>query len=95
MFFCSTGEKWRRRRKMLTPTFHFSILNSFVDVYNEHALQLRDHFMKKAIDGTSFDVYPFIGCSALDIICESAMGVSVGAQKSNDSDYVKAVKRYS
>ena len=33
----STAEKWKIRRRLITPTFHFKILNSFIQVLQEQS----------------------------------------------------------
>lgn len=79
---------------MLTPTFHFSILSSFVDVYNRQSNILIKQ-LKPLVDQSSpFDIFPYIGRCALDIIGETAMGNTINAQMNLKSDYVQAVKKY-
>lgn len=79
---------------MLTPAFHFSILNHFIDVFNRQSLILVDELSKLANQNVSLDIFPFMGRCALDIICESAMGVTVNAQRNHRSEYVLAVNKY-
>ncbi|ELK37959.1 Cytochrome P450 4V2 [Myotis davidii] len=64
----STGNKWRSRRKMLTPTFHFTILEDFLDVMNEQANILVNK-LEKHVDGEKFNCFFYITLCALDIIC--------------------------
>ncbi|XP_055061631.2 cytochrome P450 4V8 isoform X2 [Misgurnus anguillicaudatus] len=90
----STGDKWRRRRKMLTPTFHFSILTEFLEVMNEQAEVLIEKLEKHAGKGP-FNCFNHITLCALDIICETAMGKKIYAQSNYDSDYVRCVYRMS
>ncbi|NXH16658.1 CP4V2 protein, partial [Bucco capensis] len=90
----STGDKWRSRRKMITPTFHFSILTDFLEVMNEQGDILLQK-LEKHVDKGPFDVFLDITLCALDIICETAMGKNVGAQENKDSEYVRAVYRMS
>ena len=33
----SDGPKWERNRRLLTPAFHFNILNSYFKIYNNVA----------------------------------------------------------
>ncbi|XP_010142523.1 PREDICTED: cytochrome P450 4V2 [Buceros rhinoceros silvestris] len=90
----STGDKWRSRRKMITPTFHFEILTDFLEVMNEQGSILLEK-LEKHVDKEPFNVFLDITLCALDIICETAMGKNVGAQENKDSEYVRAVYRMS
>lgn len=63
----STGQKWFTRRKVITPTFHFKILEQFVEVFDKHSTIFVNNLSK--LKGQSFDIFPLITLSALDVIC--------------------------
>ncbi|XP_013913094.1 PREDICTED: cytochrome P450 4V2 [Thamnophis sirtalis] len=90
----STGKKWHSRRKMLTPTFHFTILVDFLEVMIEQANILVQN-LEKHLDKDPFNCSLYIALCTLDVICETAMGKNIGAQKNKNSDYVKAVQNMS
>ncbi|XP_041778262.1 cytochrome P450 4d2-like [Anopheles merus] len=91
----SSGEKWFHRRKIITPTFHFKILESFVTVFNREAELLIEKLGQNADAGREFDIYEPISLYALDSICETSMGVEINAQHNPENQYVRDVKRMS
>ncbi|GFR15369.1 cytochrome P450 4V2 [Trichonephila clavata] len=88
----SHGSKWKSRRKLLTPSFHFEILKDFLPVFNEQSKVLVKRLRKETEMDSTDIVMPITLCS-LDIMCETTLGVSVGAQENTDSPYVKSVTR--
>ena len=63
-----SGLKWRQHRKILTPTFHFKILEEFIDVFDTNGAIMADKLTKE-VNGPGFDVYKYVTLCALDIIC--------------------------
>ncbi|XP_072920641.1 cytochrome P450 4V7 [Hemitrygon akajei] len=90
----STGNKWRARRKLITPAFHFTILTEFVEVMIEQTNILLGKLEKKVGKGP-FNCFNDIALCALDIICETAMDKKVYAQSNSDSEYINAVYKMS
>ncbi|GMR45220.1 hypothetical protein PMAYCL1PPCAC_15415, partial [Pristionchus mayeri] len=85
------GEKWRGRRKMLTPTFHFSMLMGYIDIMNSHVKVLLNVLENHC--GKEFDINPFLKQCTLDIICDAAMGKDLDSLHQPDQPYVKAISK--
>ena len=106
----STGAKWIKRRKILTPAFHFSILEEFIEVFDSQTTVLVENLKK--FDSEVVDIFPFIASCALDVICgeknynlcfkkikliifiETAMGIKLNSQSDPDCQYLKNVNEY-
>ncbi|XP_073830965.1 cytochrome P450 4s3 [Musca autumnalis] len=86
------GDAWHTRRKFLTPAFHFRILSEFKEPMEENCRILSRRLDEK-LNGEAFDIYPYITLFALDVICETAMGIKKNAQMQSESDYVQAVQQ--
>ncbi|XP_015750059.1 PREDICTED: cytochrome P450 4c3-like [Acropora digitifera] len=74
----SGGSKWKTRRRQITPTFHFRILNNFIQVFEEQAVIMVSHLevaspvelvIKKKVKKGVFNIMPYISRCALDVIC--------------------------
>ena len=65
----SEGVKWFRRRKLLTPTFHFAILQNYMDTFNEQSLTLVKNMKKFADKPDPVNIYQHVTRCTLDIIC--------------------------
>lgn len=63
----ANGQKWHQRRKIITPAFHFKILEQFVDVMEKHG----EIFVEKLekIKNQDIDVFQIVSLYTLDVIC--------------------------
>lgn len=84
----SSNQKWFTRRRIITPTFHFKILEQFFEVFKKHNLMLMDKIEAKA-DGRAFDIFPLVTASVMNSLCETAMGCEI---ESENHEYFKATK---
>ena len=87
----SSGEKWRSHRKIIAPTFHINILKSFIGVFNQNSKNVVEK-MRPEI-GKTFDVHDYMSGVTVDILLETAMGITRTTQDDSGFDYAMAVMK--
>ncbi|XP_050665019.1 cytochrome P450 4C1-like isoform X1 [Leptidea sinapis] len=76
----SSGSKWHKRRKILTPAFHFDVLKSFARVFVESSrLMVNELIQQLQNEKDVLNVLPFISDFTLSTICETAMGTNLNS----------------
>ncbi|EGK97046.1 AGAP001076-PD [Anopheles gambiae str. PEST] len=87
----STGHKWRQHRKLIAPTFHLNVLKSFIDLFNENSRLVVKKMQKE--NGKVFDCHDYMSECTVEILLETAMGVSKKTQDQSGYDYAMAVMK--
>lgn len=85
----SSGIKWYKHRKMITPSFHFQILSQFLDTINDESNTFIKYLEKHAT-GKTFDIQDMVTLCTLDVICATAMGSKINALNDTNSELVKS-----
>lgn len=66
-FSPNLGSKWQKRRKILTPAFHFNVLREFSGIFDQEARRMvKDLQFHGQI---ALDLVPFITKYTLNAIC--------------------------
>ncbi|KAL7292865.1 hypothetical protein TKK_0013539 [Trichogramma kaykai] len=87
----STGEKWRQRRKILTPAFHFNILKKYMDITNENGIKFIEALKLEGKESVQ-NLVTLCSKYTLSIILESAMGINLEKlDKKTSEKYVQAL----
>lgn len=77
-WFCSVvahslGKKWHDRRKVITPAFHFNILEKFVEIFdrlgNSVVDKLKQHESNNEGMADDVEFYSIAVLYALDVMC--------------------------
>ncbi|XP_067627242.1 probable cytochrome P450 4e1 isoform X2 [Eurosta solidaginis] len=87
----ANGKHWLNHRKMITPSFHFAILQDFLKIMNETTDRFMELLNNYATKKDMFDFQEVVTRSTIDIICEAAMGVPVNAIQGPTSPIVPAI----
>ncbi|XP_058064864.1 probable cytochrome P450 4ac1, partial [Anopheles bellator] len=78
----SGGEKWLHRRRILTPAFHFNILNGFYRTFCEEIEKLTKLIDEQVEQGVSeIELQSTMSQYTLNTICETSMGVKLDAME--------------
>ncbi|XP_055920879.1 probable cytochrome P450 4ac1 [Eupeodes corollae] len=71
----STDKKWHGRRKLLTPAFHFNVLQSFIEIFKEESQKFLK-ILETNVD-KELSLVNVIPRFTLNTVCETAMGVKL------------------
>ncbi|XP_046488147.1 cytochrome P450 4g15 [Neodiprion pinetum] len=87
----STGQKWRAHRKLIAPTFHLNVLKSFIDLFNANSRAVVEKMRQE--QGKEFDCHDYMSECTVEILLETAMGVSKSTQDRSGFEYAIAVMK--
>ncbi|XP_046450536.1 cytochrome P450 4c3-like isoform X2 [Daphnia pulex] len=70
------GDKWRHRRRLLTPAFHFKILDGFISTFNEKSMAsaAKVEEILGTAESQEINICPIIVKLTFDALYETSMG---------------------
>ena len=74
------GKKWLRNRRLLTPAFHYSILNNYTSIYSTCAAVLVEKWKDSAERNMPVHVFHDISSMSLDIILQCSFSFKANFQ---------------
>ncbi|XP_028163543.1 cytochrome P450 4C1-like [Ostrinia furnacalis] len=81
---------WRRRRKILVPTFSPKIVETFVEVFSKQSEKLANILASSANIG-EVRMWTFLSTYTLDSVCETTMGVKINSLENPDTPFLVAM----
>lgn len=75
---------------MIAPTFHQSILKTFVPDFNRNANNLVE-LLRKEVVGRVCDIHDYMSSATVDVLLETVMGTKKTKEAKSSFHYAKAV----
>lgn len=87
----SSGDEWLRKRRLLTPAFHFDVLKNYVSTFNASAKTMHEKWRRLVAAGqTNLDMFNHVTLMTLDTLLKCAFSYHSNCQESS-SEYVSAI----
>ncbi|KAM6893584.1 cytochrome P450 4F3 isoform 2-T2 [Xenentodon cancila] len=91
----SNSEEWSRRRRLLTPAFHFDILKNYVATFNSSTDTMHGKWRRLVAEGsTNLEMFEHVTLMTLDSLLKCAFSHNSNCQESC-SEYVSAIMELS
>ncbi|XP_074596375.1 cytochrome P450 4C1-like [Brevipalpus obovatus] len=88
----STSTKWHARRKLITPAFHFDILDHFAPIMIEHSKDFHKFLIKSSgKDNNWISINHHLSSLTLEVLLETTMGLTGEDLEHLKPAYVDAV----
>ncbi|XP_040594995.1 cytochrome P450 4F5 isoform X1 [Mesocricetus auratus] len=89
--FLSSGDKWSRHRRLLTPAFHFDILKPYVKIFNKSVNIMHEKWKCLASEGSArLEMFENISLMTLDSLQKCLFGFDSNCQES-PSEYIATI----
>ncbi|XP_046450540.1 cytochrome P450 4C1-like [Daphnia pulex] len=82
------GDEWRHRRRLLTPAFHFKILDGFASTMNEKSMASAakvEEILGPSAGSKEIDVFPIMVKLAFDVLYETSMGMNTWSEQDTNT----------
>lgn len=79
---------WKKQRKILTPTFHFKILHSYIQYFYEESQLLCNIIREEAQDGAETKTDMKLKLAGFDMIVRNVLGIQINAQRNPQHPFV-------
>ncbi|XP_078593024.1 cytochrome P450 4B1-like [Branchiostoma floridae x Branchiostoma japonicum] len=86
----SSGPKWFRNRRLLTPGFHFEILKPYVKLFSESTNAMLNNW-KELKPGSSIDVFHQMSLMTLDSMLKCTLSQNTNCQTRQTNDYLSSI----
>uniref|UniRef100_H2YZR5 Uncharacterized protein n=1 Tax=Ciona savignyi TaxID=51511 RepID=H2YZR5_CIOSA len=80
----SSGNKWKRNRRLLTPAFHFEILKPYTQIFNKTSTAMLNKWSKHA--GQSYDIYGDVSNMAFSAMMQCTMSTELESNQEEGED---------
>ncbi len=92
MFF-ATGDKWKRLRTVVSPSFSAMKMKEMSPLINHSVDSLLELFDAKCTTGKPFDINDEFGRLTLDVISSCAFGIDAGCLKDSSSPFLVNIRK--